>query len=91
MSHSAARRTYSAEELLVLRRSASDEPALAIQNKTRGIKGMLFLVSTPQPAAFPSAVTIGFSLKILVALISLSYHEPDLTRYQYTRCHHGVP
>ncbi|GAB7338737.1 hypothetical protein MBLNU457_5451t1 [Dothideomycetes sp. NU457] len=35
MSHSGARRAYSAEELLALRRSASDEPALAIQNNTR--------------------------------------------------------
>jgi len=60
MSHSAARRTYSAEELLALRRSASDEPALAIQNKTREIKGMLFLVSTQQYAAKPSVVTLGF-------------------------------
>lgn len=64
MSHNVARRAYSAEELLALRRSASDEPAMAIEDKVgaSGIKGMQANLlyrrcSAPLSHALPSTCT----------------------------------
>ena len=50
MSQNVARRAYSAEQLLALRRSASDEPTLVMENNAEeaAIKGTLtyLLIST---------------------------------------------
>lgn len=48
MTYNVARRAYSAEQLLALRRSASDEPALEMENKAEEgeIKGTLDYVNT---------------------------------------------
>lgn len=71
MPQKPTRRAYSAEELLALRRSASDEPALAIQRRADdgAIRGESFFPAVWLAAGtFPNEHVIGISLATSAAL-----------------------